>query len=141
MYLDAVVRFGPNNAKQMRLITAPNANVDRIWSYSWNPAGGVLGGGRLSATVSGADGGSAFVDLTPAELAQAPSFNAFGLYAPTSGPLTGNPNQPTWFVEAYIDNLNYVTAVPEPGSLLLLAVATAGAVASRVRRRNRSNPR
>ena len=88
-------------------LTYIDPNIDRTWSYTWNPTGGVNGGGLLTGTLSGPGGGTKTVDLTPtqrATLALA-SVNAFGISV-------GSPSQSnsSEFANIFIDDVSYSIA-------------------------------
>lgn len=89
-------------------------NIDRTWSYSWNPTGGVNGVGELTATLSGPGGGTQTVDLTAMQRATLvpASVNAFGMSV--SYPTQTDSSE---FANIFIDDVTY--AVPEPSTLLM----------------------
>ena len=99
-----------------------NADEDRVFSFAWDPAGGVNGGGLLEATLSGAGGGVLSLDLTPAQRASisGEEFDSFGLadafgMSPPANTATG---------DLFIDGLTYgeLPAVPalSPSGLAVL---------------------
>lgn len=100
-------------------------NVDRTWSYTWEPSAGVNGGGLLTATLSGPGGGTQLVDLTPSERTMVSPMGAFGIRS--NGAINAAPGER---LDLFIDDLSY-TVVPEPSTLALLAI---GIVAFAVRR-------
>ena len=90
------------------LTSAPitlDANQDRTFRFTWDPAGGVNGGGLLEATLSGADGGVLILDLTPAQRASisGEEFDSFGL-ADAQG---SSPPANTATADLFIDRLAY----------------------------------
>lgn len=94
----------------LSLQTSLDANVDRDWSYTWDPTGGVGGLGRLTATLSGPGGGSKSVDMPPGTFVRPNAmFDAFGLNATTVD--SANMN---CFADVYIDDVSYSIPVPEP---------------------------
>lgn len=110
-------------------------NIDRTWSYAWDPTGGANGVGRLTATLSGPGGGTKTVDMPAGASIRADAhFEAFGINATNVG-ATSSPAQNA---DLYFDDLSYsVLAVPEPSSLALLTLGVAGAWRfRRIRNRN-----
>ncbi len=100
------------------VLTAIDPNIDRTWSYDWNPTGGVNGGGLLTAILSGPGGGTKSLDLTTTQRATlAPaSVNAFGLSV--SYPTLSDSSE---FANVFIDDVAYTVAdssvAPEPSSI------------------------
>jgi hypothetical protein len=107
--------IGVSDAQTSQSIIVPN--VDREWSYSWEPSGGVNGVGRLTGSLSGPGGGTHVLDLSPEQRAFGVALDAFGLAGHFPSAPTGNS---TFFATMYIDDLSY--SVPEPSCLALVAV-------------------
>ncbi len=92
-------------------------NIDRNWSYVFDPSGGADGVGRLELTIDGPGGGTSVVELTNADAGKNFALDAFGIID-ASG--SGAP-QPGNTITAYIDNVAYTAVVPEPASYVLAA--------------------
>ena len=103
--------------------TTIDANIDRTWSFNWNPTGGTSGFGELTATLSGPGGGTKIVDMpSGTTLRDAAHFDAFGLMG-TNVNASANSSL---YADVYVDNLSYtVASVPEPSSALLALLASA----------------
>ena len=118
----------PNNG-----LFAIDANVDRFWSYSWDPDGGGQDTGRLTTTLSGPGGGTIVLDINPFQRAAGASFDAFGINnTGATNAASSNRN-----MSLFIDDVTYSTAqvIPEPGSIIVWSVlATVGFGASWWRR-------
>jgi len=84
-------------------------NVDRAWSYSWDPNGGA-GYGSLTTLL---DGVTHTIELTAAQRAVGSTMDAFG-FAGLAGPSTVS----TWYADIYFDDLT-CTVVPEPSAFIL----------------------
>ena len=114
LYWTAQVSVGFSNGSSAGVggtLTYIDPNIDRTWSYDWNPTGGVNGAGELTATLSGAGGGTKILDLTATQrstLAPA-SVNAFGLSV--SYPTLTDSSE---FANIFIDDVVYT--VPEPAA-------------------------
>ena len=92
-------------------------NGDYWFGYTYNPAGGVNGQGQLSLSVTNASVSHSFsIDLTAADRAAGAKFDSWGI-----GGLPAPSSDTTRVGEVWIDDVIY-TAVPEPASVLLLAL-------------------
>jgi len=106
-------------------------NSDRTWSYTWNPTGGSLGLGSLSASIDGPGGGTSTLELGASTIGKDLSVDAFGV----STPGTTRPDGDRHAI-VYFDNFSYsqAQAVPEP-TIPVLILLGAAALGMRFRRR------
>jgi len=117
----------PNNG-----VVAIGTNIDRFWSYSWDPDGGIHGSGLLTTTLTGPGGGTIVANVNAAQRANGASFDAFGISNPgASDNASSNRN-----MSLYIDEVTYSTAkvIPEPSTFILALLATLGLSFKRRRR-------
>jgi hypothetical protein len=126
MRVRAMIRFSDGNEQFGNIFTIVGANTDRLWSYTFNPAGN----GSLSVSMDGPGGGVSTLNL----VADGRNFalTAFGLSTQDFGGLDGR------VVPLFIDNVTFSSlgAVPEPASALIWSiVGGAGLVLARRRRR------
>jgi hypothetical protein len=103
-------------------------NVDRTWSYSWDPDGGT-GFGALTTVL---DGVTHTVELTAAQRAVGASMDAFG-FAGLAGPSSTS----SWYADIYFDDVAY-TVIPEPSTLIVWSLLGALALTIRYWRRRRT---
>ena len=103
-------------------------NVDRTWSYSWDPTAGANGVGQLFAAV---DGLTTSIDFTPEQRARGITLNAFGFSGVPAGDGRDRPN---YYADMFIDDVTY-TVVPEPSTVVLAALGLLGLAVFGRRRR------
>ena len=85
-----------------------STNLDRTWSMQWDPSTN-SGRGRLTATVSGGDGGTSTLDVVQAHSNRTFSLNAFGLA--NNAMNSAGAGQTITF---YVDNLQYTVDPATP---------------------------
>jgi hypothetical protein len=109
-------------------------NSDRTWSYTWDPTGGNLGLGSLTASIDGPGGGTSTLELGVATIGKELVVSAFGGSIPGTTRPDGDRH-----AMVYIDNTTYsqMQAVPEPTVSALLVLGGA-ALRMQFRRRRKS---
>jgi hypothetical protein len=126
LHWSAVIIFNDGT----ELGTAPTllgSNIDRTWSYNWDSTGGVYGGGVLTVSLSGANGGGTkVVDITAEARGRGMSSNAFGFNGQAA--VSGQSDR---LADIFIDDVTYstqsvsvVAAVPAPPSLLIAGIGS-----------------
>ena len=86
-------------------------NVNRTWSYDWDPDGGTAGEGSLTVML---DAATHTLELTAAERATGATLDAFGF-----GGLAANGSESGWYADMYIDDVAYTVLIPEPSTLII----------------------
>ena len=103
-------------------------DVNRTWSYDWDPDGGA-GFGSLTTIL---DGVTHTIDLTTEQRAKGATMDAFG-FAGLAGSFGSNPSQ---YADIYFDDVTY-SVIPEASSLIIWSVLGTLAVAATWRKRRK----
>ncbi len=105
------------------LILTNLPDVDRLWSYSWDPTGGAFSRGQLTFSINGPGGGISSLDVGLAHDGMDFALDAFGM----STPIVMNPNQDET-ITLFIDDARYTSVVPLPATLWLFGSSLLGLI-------------